>query len=415
MGWGSWPPAADASEVVTLSPCSDAGLPPSSASGKRWRWLLPVAALALGLCLGLLLSPRTTRLLAGPFPGGATRYVAGQPWLGLGRAHRSGPRPTPSRLALRAGAEAPEGAPATYFGNSLRMLEAILSELEPSGGPNPPAANNNPFISAPMMMSETVSSIVSLWFPDLATSTQHQNGARGVALEFALKTAVNANTLPPDVAADLALPIVGQSTTASKSVQAGRLGEAQIDNLLSAERSTLVTDLQAYGFSGNSIGALGVPFLNSFAAVEFRYQDWEVRFHREYTGEQTLAAGLVRVPTRPLGKTGMVRVMLNVGPLKGVPALLDTSRPYTVLSPAAAAAAGLRPGAEQPLRVAIAARKQELVVGEMTVREEAPTGLESLGLGDSFAILGTDVLERCGTLVLRRGQPAIFLGLPSAA
>eukprot|EP00667_Euglena_gracilis_P009758 EG_transcript_9919 len=449
MGQADWPRTAAAAagfEEEPLSPPSVAILQPS---GKQRHWLLPVATLALifGLCLGLLRSPSpmATHIRVGRLPGVTPRLSARRPSLGVDLGRPGGLGAVPGQQPLHAGAEAPDPS-AEYFAESLKQMYANL-DLESSNFAPYQAADESAesdddephFASVPMLSNIEFSEFsefsptaggpprIALWFPNLTTLAQWRRGERGVSLKFYVSTIKYLNVISPDKQKELALPIVNLRNGGTPILH---LGAAHLGNWFPLERSVLVTKLEALAeepilwFLPEFQNALGRHFLDLFAAVEFRYRDREMRFHLEYSAEQT--EGLVRIPTQPVGKTGLLRITLNIGALQGIPALVDTSSPMTLLSPTAATATGLWVGPTvvqrnpwvlaPPLRVTVAAGGgQELDVGEVAVKVTRMRGLESLGLGDSFAVLGHDVLQRCGTLVLCQGQEAIFLGrLPAA-
>eukprot|EP00667_Euglena_gracilis_P015391 EG_transcript_16007 len=360
MGVANRPPAAAApGEEAFLSPCSPAGPPASPPTGAGWRWLPAIAlALVLALGFGLHASPRLTaaHLQTGRFPTVAPVRASSWPSLGFGRANPSGPwalAPT-GRLVARASAEVPEPL-APSSAESRSAVEALLGALEPPSQPAPPAANATRYVSAPLLGVPLAAGYpaIALRFPTLATSAQRQRGVRGVSFDFVIDSGSSANVILGPVATELALPVVGRQPAGAGAAGAllaaplFQLGDVQLDHLPPAERFILMTGLQAAALAvpipAGCAGILGRPFLDSFAAAELRYRDKELRFHAEFSDAEVAAAELVRVPAQPLGITSLLGVTLHVGQSPGLPTLVDTGSPVTILSPAAAVAAGLPP------------------------------------------------------------------------
>ncbi|CAK0822231.1 unnamed protein product [Prorocentrum cordatum] len=204
-----------------------------------------------------------------------------------------------------------------------------------------------------------------LWFPDLSTAEQKQSGDKGVSLTFVLDTGASVNTIRSQVAADLGLARVG---TAPAGVGAGGnfsggdtflLGDCELADLPAANRAKFMTGLTASALpvaTPAAAGILGYPFLTSFpGGVDFRWggtgrrvisgssdesSEASITFLGGEGGMEAVSAGLCTVPMRQLPDTRLPCATLTVNGV-GIPALLDTGSPITVLNAAAAAAAGL--------------------------------------------------------------------------
>ena len=219
---------------------------------------------------------------------------------------------------------------------------------------------------------------LALRFPDLATPAMRARGEQGVTLEFVVDTAASVTTINAAVAAELALERVGAAAAGlgqggelarGDNFLLGRceLGDPELPSRrelddpaplpLAAAASAAFArgvvehaSVEARTFNGAVFpaqGLLGGSFLNSFpGGVEFCWGDEpETSPTITFLGEGELtaerAAGLRTAPVHALSATGLPCVTLRVNGV-GIPALLDTGSPVTVLNAAAAAAARVR-------------------------------------------------------------------------
>jgi len=293
-----------------------------------------------------------------------------------------------------------------------------------------------------------------------------QTGETGVALDFVVDTAANVNTINAKLADELGLAKVGfdeGGVSAGGALAGGAtymLGAAQLNDLPKEERVDFIPDLTASALpvaAPSGAGLLGIGFLFAFpGGVEFCWGNAaaatasedgplpSLTIFGDMHGTDGLTSDLSEVPARQL-ESGLICVTLRVNGV-GIPALLDTGSPITVLNDAAAKAAGIvMPQVEDtgmnPFAMAKAAMdsaaamatgeiamiggvngpvtlrkipdKAPIALGETQIGSGRPyvgelPGLSALdGLGANAgpaAVLGTDVLRQRQRLVLQDGK-----------
>ena len=197
---------------------------------------------------------------------------------------------------------------------------------------------------------------LALRFPELATSSQRARNVKGVSLDFVLDTAANTNTINEQVAKELALEVVGSALPgvgAAGTISGGEtylLGDAQLEGLSDGEEFTFMTDLTASALpvaSPAAAGLLSLAFLQCFeGGVEFSWGTSPddvatppaVTFYGATVDSILEGRTRVRIQRVPVTQLPSVTVEING---VGMPALLDTGSPVTVLNHQAAQRAGI--------------------------------------------------------------------------
>lgn len=234
---------------------------------------------------------------------------------------------------------------------------------------------------------------MALRFPNLATESQRSRNQTGISLDFVLDTAANINTLQGQVAQELQLKVLEDSSalpgvSSSGPIGGGEtyiLGDSELEGAQVLGETTTDSGSKPFEFMQNltaaalpvvnpgSAGLLGLAFFYCFeGGVEFQWGG-SASMPPQQGNDQRLVDGMVvqpnlsdqsspsitfygkdndaqlqnslsdltRVSIDPIPLTQLPSVQLKVNGVEMV-ALLDTGSPITVLNKQAAKAAGIQ-------------------------------------------------------------------------
>jgi hypothetical protein len=286
---------------------------------------------------------------------------------------------------------------------------------------------------------------LSLRFPNLSTSAQRSRNETGVSLDFVVDTAANTNTIQGPVVAELLLKSTGQfalpGVSATGSIPGGEtflLGNTQLDGM---GPDLFMTDLTASVLPVSNPAAAGVlslAFLQCFpGGVEFDWENRQFRFLDETTTLEKNGLRMVPIERQPITQLPLIRIAINDVELT---ALLDTGSPITIIHPDAAKRANIEVRNDEPNKSrnpfsSLFSQNDSQVLtimggdGKPTKLYPTKSPVEVSMFGESVlyvgqvpglaaldkqvkspdVILGTDVLKRQPSMILRAQQNELWI------